>query len=241
MDLSPNGKDKSKYLEKIKRAQDRFILPDFIMPCVSLMLNDSFEKGGEFSRDRVAYIIATELRRIGESSEVAEKKLTRWDEGNVPSLGISKIRIKAKSAYARDYSFGCNNEAVILEYCKKVNKDFCRYYKQISSGKRIGNDRDFIRYGWPNILSGSERDVYYIALPELEKRRGIKAGDLIIANHREIAKICGVSLGRVAGELGVLKKLQRRGLITYKPGKPYRWRVEASEIKRIIPIPKPSE
>jgi len=235
------GQVMSNGFEDINKAQKKFTLPHFIKPCVALMLNDGFEKGGEFSRDRIGYIIATELRRVGKSSEIAEKILNDWDRSNSPPLGFSKIRCKVKSAFGRNYSFGCNNEPIILEYCKKVNKDFCRYYKQISSGERVGNDRDFIRYGWPNILSGSERDVYYIALPELEKRRGVKAGDLIVANHREITKICGVSLGRVAGEEGALKKLERRGLITYKPGQPYRWRVEASEIRRIVPIPKPAK
>jgi len=227
-------------LENVNRSLKKFTLPNFIKPCVSLMLYDSFEKGGEFSRDRIGYIIATELRRVGKSPEITEKILNQWDKKNFPPLGSSKIRVKVKSAFGRDYTFGCNNEPVILEYCKKVNKDFCQYYKQISSGRRIGNDRDFIRYGWPNILSGVERDVYYIALPELEKRRGIKAGDLIITNHREIGRICGISLGSIAGKTGALEKLQKRGLIIYRPGEPYRWRIEASEIKRIIPIPKPS-
>lgn len=230
--------DEIKALEDIKKTTKRFSLPDYIKPCVSLMLDDNFEKGGDFSRDRAGYIIATELRRVGKSPEISEKILNQWDRNNIPPLGISKIRSKVKSAYSKDYSFGCNNEPVILEYCKKINKDFCQYYKQISFGRRIGNDRDFIRYGWPNILSGAERDVYYIALPELEKRRGIQAGDKIFASHREISKICGVALGGIGRSL---ERLQKRGLITYKKGEPYRWRNTASEIKRIIPIPKPAQ
>lgn len=219
-------------LEAIKDVARKFTLPDFIKPCVSLMLKDNFES----SRDRIGYIIATELRRIGKSPEVTEKILTEWDKGNFPPLGISKIRCKIRSAYKTDYTFGCNNEPMILEYCEKVNKDFCRYHKEISPKERIGSDRDFIKYGWPNHLKPGARLVYFMALPELEKRRGIKAGEKIFATHREISKICGVGLKRIGK---ILKELERKGLITYKTGKPYRWRIEASEIRRIIPIPKP--
>ena len=219
-------------LETIKDATRKFTLPEFIKPCVSLMLNDNFEG----SRDRVAYIIATELRRVGKRPEVTEKILAEWDRDNVPPLGISKIRCKIRSAYKTDYTFGCNNEPIILEYCEKVNKDFCQYHKEIFPQKRIGSDRDFIKYGWQNHLTPGARLVYFMALPELEKRRGLRAGERLFASHREIAKACGVSLDRIGK---ILEKLADKGLIKYKTGEPYRWRVEASGIQRIIPIPKP--
>lgn len=226
-----------KKLESIRQASKKFTLPDFLKPCVALMLGDGFDKGGDFSRDRVAYIIATELRRVGKSPEVAEKILLMWDEGNNPELNRAKIRAKVKSAFSKDFTFGCNNEPVIIEYCEKVNKDFCKYYKQIATGKRTGSDRDFISFGWVNVLSPACRLVYYVALPEIEKRRGIKAGEKLFVAHREISRVCGVDLS-IIGK--TLEKLGKVGLITYEAGEPYRWRVKASIIKRVIPIPRPN-
>ena len=227
-------------LEAIKQITKRYTLPDYIKPCVALMLKDNFRKS-EGMRDRVAFIIATELRRTGKDDDVAKKVLNQWDQKNHPPLGFRIIQHKIKSAYKKEYTFGCNSrDAIMGTYCEKINKDFCIYYKELSQGRRrVGSDRDFIRYGWPRVLSPVERQIYYMSLPELEKRRGIKPGDKIYSNHREIAGICGVSLGD--GSVGKsLEKLRGRGLITYKPGEPYRWRSTASEIRRIIPIPKPN-
>jgi len=228
--------DEIKNLVRVNETLKKFTLPNFIKPCVALMLQDGFEKGGDFSRDRVCYIISTEMRRIGKSENVTAKILQEWDRGNEPPLGLVKIRAKINSAYRTNYTFGCSNEPVLLEYCQKINRDFCKYYQAISPRKRKGSDRDFIKYGWPQCLSPSARLVYILALPEIEKRRGLRAGERIFASHREISKICGVTRTTI-GE--ILQILQEKGLITYKTGQPYRWRVEASEIKRIIPIPKP--
>ena len=227
-------------LEAIKQITKRYTLPDYIKPCVALMLKDNFRKG-EGMRDRVAFIIATELRRTGKDDDVAKKVLNQWDQKNHPPLGFRIIHHKIKSAYKREYTFGCNSrDAIMAAYCEKVNKDFCRYFKQLVQGKkRISNDRDFIKYGWPKILKPVARQIYYMGLPYLEKRRGIKPGDTLFAPHREIADVCGVSLGE--GNVGNgLEELKQHGLITYKPGEPYRWRTIASEISRIIPIPKPN-
>ncbi|HCJ67505.1 MAG TPA: hypothetical protein DHV62_09375 [Elusimicrobia bacterium] len=224
-------------LEKVRATNQRYVLPDFIKPCVALMMEEGFEKG-QGLRDKVAFTIATELRRIGKTSEVAEKILFRWDEKNSPRLGFGVIRNKIKSAYRREYTFGCNNE-LLQSYCQNIDKQFCRYYREFTQLNNLGrktSNRDFYKYGWQQKLSLSEQAVYH-SLIELEKKRGVWAGSLLFASHREIAEISGVSLNTIGKGLSGLTKYR---LITYKPGEPYRWRVVASEIRRIIPIPEPN-
>lgn len=223
-------------LERINTTTKKYLLPSYIKPCVALMMEEGFEKG-QGLRDKVAFTIATELRRIGKTSEVAEKILLRWDEKNSPSLGFSLIRNKIRSAYRREYTFGCNNE-LLKSYCVD-EKQFCSYHKeflQINNIRRKTGERDFYK-GWQHILSLAEQ-VVYRGLIEIEKRRGMYPGSTVFASHREINQASGVSLQSIGKSL---EGLASHGLIIYKAGEPYRWRVKASEIRRIIPVPEPKK
>ncbi len=226
-------------LEAAKRMAKELRIPDgLVKPCVAKMFGESFQQGGVFNRDRVAYIIATEFRRMGIGKEEAEGRLSGWDNKNEPPLGRTKIRNKVRSAYRRDYTFGCNNEEAITEYC--ISRKSCPYYVENFKFKVVKHrqNRDFVKYGWPRKLTNLGTLVYYIGLVELERRRQVGAGGQIYASHKEIAKVCGCS-DKYIGK--TLKNLAKFGLILYKIGTSRRWERKASEIKRVIPIPKPRD
>lgn len=226
-----------KHLYRIKKANTEFKTPDYLKDCISRILEQGFEKGG-YGRGRVLYIIATDLRRIGKTKEEAKEILIKWNYQNSPPLEVGEIQRTINSAFGDNYEFGCNKEPVLIANCHPEGKEFCQYYKDlIGSKKRIGHDRDFIRYGWCLILQPAERQIYYIALPYLENQRGIKPGFTIYASYRDIHNTCGVTLGSIKT---ALEGLARHGLIMFKVGKSYYYKHIASEIKRIIPIPKPS-
>lgn len=230
-----NADEELKGLEEVRGATKKFILPEFMKPCVARILNNSFEKGGVESRNRIAYVIAIEFRRIGKERSVAEKILNQWNDKNDPPLNYSEIRGVIKSAWKKDYTFGCNKEPIVLDFC--IGKETCGYYKQIQGDHNKGSDGDFFKYGWPKVLLPAQRCVYGLAIPEIEKVRGLKPGSLIYTSHREISKFSGIVLGRVGEILESLRDKHR--LIEYKPGQPYRWRVQGSEIRRKMPIPRP--
>lgn len=80
--------------------------------------------------------------------------------------------------------------------------------------------------------------MLYLAIKQIEKIRGYQAGSRLYVSWDELQRVSGA--GRSTIKPG-LETLERLGLITYKPGRKRAKGAKglASEICRIIPIPKP--
>jgi len=205
-----------------------------IKPCIAQMLENSYSKGDFPNRNAVAHIIASELRRIGCSQEEVISRLARWNEGNIAPLRYSEYTKAVRSAFAKDYSYGCFNPK-LDPTC--IGRDVCPFYKGVLSKSKYYNNRIFFRYRWPEILPGVANSIYFMALVELERVKRVGPGGKICASYRQIAKFSGTNRTSIKKNLEIL---QTHGLIELKIGTPRKWERKATEIKRIIPIPKPS-
>jgi len=206
-----------------------------IKPCVAIMLEKSFIKGDFTDRSRSANIIASEMKILGKEENLTLHLLSKWNEKNEPPLRYSALSSTVRTAYRYDYKYGCSNE-YLKEFC--FDPEMCPYNRTFyRKGNKYTDNRLFFKYRWPELLTNIEKCIYYLALVELERRRGIGAGGNIVASHRKIAKLAGIQPKYVGKGLS---GLYRKGLIKYKPGIPRKWEGKSSEIQRIIPIPKPA-
>ncbi len=208
--------------------------PD-IRPCVAQMLESSYTKGDYPNRNAAAHIIACELRRIGCSHDEVLQRIIAWNDGNTAPLSISEYSKAVRSAFAKDYNYSCYHH-FLEPTC--IGPDACPFSSRVKSNQKYYNNRKFIRYRWPELLPNVAILIYYIALIELERIRQVGAGGMIYASYREIAKLCGVNPGSIMRNLAIL---QSHGLIELKIGTPRKWERSATEIRRVIPIPRPSQ
>jgi len=160
-------------------------------------------------------------------------RLEHWNQHNHPPLKHSELQNAANNGYKGKYNYGCQHP-ILSSFCVG---DMCPYIKHVKSTKKKVVNHVFIDYGWQKYLSNVLVLIYFIALPYLEFKRRVGPGGLIYANHKQIAETCGVSNRRIGENL---KTLAVAGLIEYKPGLPQRWIGLASEIRRVIPIPRPT-
>lgn len=219
-------------LEKIEKTRGKYgVLPEAMKPCVSLLLQAGVPENGY--RNDTGYIIATELRRTGKEKEKAREILFRWNYSNQRyALPAREIETILKSAYGKNYTFGCNN-VNLQEIC--IGKEKCEFYQQLKKRNRGRyREADFYKFGWQEVLTPAQICLYH-GLIQLERIRNVRAGQVIVANQRQIANISGVSQKSVSNGL---KRMNQLGLIEVKPGLPFKWKCIASEIRRIIPIPK---
>jgi len=207
--------------------------PD-IKPCIAQMLENSYAKGDVPDRNTVALIISSELRRLGCTEDEILRRIAIWNERNADPLKISEYTKAVRSAFRKDYDYSCYH--IYLEpTCIGYND--CPYPERVLSKKKYYNNRLFFRYRWPEILPGVANSIYFMALVELERIRQVGAGGLIFASYRDISKLSGANRTSIKKNLEILKT---HGLIKLKIGTPRKWERKATEIKRIIPIPKPS-
>ena len=146
----------------------------------------------------------------------------------------SVITAKVKSAFnSPEKTYGCKTLKG-MGYC--CGQDICPYYKQIKKPQKGGKDEGIyglINKGWMPRL-GCNLFALYCAIVKLERIKGVKAGNTLIAGHRELARLTGATRQSIAEWL---KNLAFEGLIHYKKGMQHKWNKKASEIQRIIPIP----
>jgi len=212
-----------KRLEGFERARGKLRLPSDIKPCIIKLLDDPSVKDGD-----KPFIVACELHRVGRTEKQIDSLLVR--------LGIrtSKVRGVIKSVATGKYEFGCPRleERGICLYEKRED---CFWYQAIPrESQRSYRERDFWRFGWPGRLTAPEI-VIYLAIKEVEKRRGLSAGSRLYVSRKELMRVSGVSHSWV---LECCERLKKKGLIEFKRGTQHRWYGKASEIKRIIPIPR---
>lgn len=229
--------DKLSQLEAVKRqAQTCQVPPQELKPCVAAMLEQG-PPGGECDPNTTGYIIATEFRRLGKSYEDIEELLLSWAQhtsNRGRALGYAEVRKIARSAYyGKHYTYGCGPGGKLYRsgYC--LGHEACPYYRQLGQRRKPRED-DFYDFGWPQRLGASTAGVYR-AIVSLEDSRGAPGGRTL-ASYRELSRRSGVGISHMREKL---ERLQSEGLITFKPGKPRGKHGEATEIRRVIPIPEP--
>lgn len=218
-------------MQELERLQDfeetrgEFRLPLNMKPCICQLMKDR-----ERSKDGInAFIIACELYRVGKKKERVETVLLE--------LGVAcpKAQSAVKSALTGKYSYGCRTFE-LEGLCLYENRTECWWYERIHKKRqKRSKERNFWRFRWPTKLKPASI-VVYLALRELEHTRRYKAGSRLYVSRKELAGLTGISL---PWAIKSLEKLDKSGLIKFQKGTQHRWYGKASEVQRIIPIPKP--
>lgn len=207
------------------------ISPKVIKPCVAHLIVHN-PKNKMFNPNDYAFIIATELRRARQDRQKANMVLKAWNNRNNPALRLNELNGIISRAYRKPYSYGCHN-VILQEYC--LGNENCAYYKNLFARKGRHREADFYKYGWQKILTPTQIALYH-GLVYIERLLSLKPGELIIGSYNFISPRVGVAKSHLTENFSQLQKL---GLIKWQKGKPYKWRETASEIRRIIAIPKP--
>lgn len=230
--VGANVMDDLQTLEAQQAVNSKFLVsPKSIKPCVAYVLVHN-PKNKIFNANNYAYLIATELRRIGEDREKAAIILRAWNNGNIQALKLNELDGIIQRAYSKDYNYGCNNP-IVVEYCP--GKESCTYYKNLFRRRGSHRERDFYKYGWQKTLTPTQICLYH-GLKELEKVLRLRPGELITASYNFISLRTGIAKSHLTENFN---KLEKVGLIDWRKGEPYKWRKTASQIRRIIPIPRP--
>jgi len=211
-------------LEDFERTRGKLRLPADIKPCIVKLLDDPSVREADNP-----FIVACELHRVGRTEKQIESLLMRLN------IRDSKVRGVIRSIITGRYEFGCPRleEKGICLY--KVRED-CFWYQAIPrESQKPYRERDFWRFGWPRRLTAPEI-VIYLAIREFEKRRGLPAGSRLYMSRKDFIRISGRAVNTI---MPSLERLKKKGLIKFKRGTQHKWYGRASEVKRIIPIPRP--
>jgi len=212
-------------LETFEKTRGKLRLPPDIKPCIASLIDGS---SPQIKHGIAPFIAACELHRIGKNDEQIGAILV--------TVGVSrsKVRSAVQSASTGRYTYGCP-KLEDLGYCLEKTRFQCWWFEKIArQSQKSYRERDFWRYGWPKRL-GLANTVIYLALREIEKKRRIYAGSWLFISRRELSNLTGVSPPWV---IKCCESLGKVGLIKFKKGLQHRWYGKASEVKRIIPIPK---
>jgi hypothetical protein len=205
-----------------------------IRPCLAALLETPLGRGDTPDRNSSAVALATELHRIGLDVDEITRRLEFWNQNNDPPLRPNQLGKAIRSGNSGKYNYGCDH-LVLNAYC--IGDESCPFRSRVKSRDGKIRNHVFLDYGWQRLLTNRQVLIYFAAIPYLEVKRQVGPGGVVCANHRQIADVCGVSEKRMGADLAVLRDV---GLIEYKPGLPQKWLGVASQIRRAIPIPKPS-
>lgn len=210
------------------------INPNTIRPCIAKIWQTGFKSGSVLNRSMASSILASEFIKLDYVQARVEDELYKWNRRNNPPLRQSEIRATIRTAIRRTYNYSCKHY-FLEDFC--IGNDLCMWSKGKAEGKRY-NYRALFTYKWQLILKNVAKLIYWLALPEIEKRRGFKPGSKLYVSHRDIAYYAGISRSHVKTGL---EQLFSYGLIDYKPGTSRRWEKNATEVRRIFPLPRPTE
>jgi hypothetical protein len=222
-------------------------------PCVSLYLTGQvWPQVGE--RSHLFYALAAEFKRVGNSKEIALKRLTDYyyripqeiiqaPGGDGRSFRLKEVESAVSSAYQNDKvkSYGCNSY-VWRSVCP--GKELCLFYQQLTGNKPQSRKAAYFAFlfNWlgknkskEKLLADSAIRVY-LALELVEKKRGFPPGSTLFVSWRELSDLSGMSRQNIGTSL---EYLSGKGLIAYQKGIAQE-RGTASEIRRVIPVPGPS-
>lgn len=215
-------------LQDFEGTRGKLRLPIDIKPCITALL-DGHNPAAKIALNPL--IIACELHRIGKNEQQIKSLLTK------ANVKPSKLRSVVKSAITGTWNYACPG----LEergLCLFESRFDCWWFEKIPrESQKPWREQDFWRYGWPDKL-GAAKSMLYLALRQVEKIRGYKAGSRLYVSWDELQTVSGVNRHTIKPGLEALEKI---GLITYKPGQKRAKGSKglATEVTRIIPIPKP--
>jgi len=148
-DLSPFV-DNSKFIKNIRYSE--FVLPETkkitkcrykpktpvqitdLKQCVRDSLNIGYPEGW---RNKVGFVIASELKRTGKPYSEANSVLSAWNTQNNPPLAENELQHIINSVFNKTvYEYGCNGEIKNILGC--IGKDNCDYYKNYISNLKGG-------------------------------------------------------------------------------------------------------
>lgn len=230
------------FLEKTNNSNKKFLTPKDLKPCVSIILNTSISKGEYPNRNDLAILLAVELKKSGLNQEQVKDKLQEWNYNNNPPLlerdlnSILRSSNKVKQDGSPRYDYGCNNHNLQVFCIDPEDKDNCYYYVKNFKNKEIKLEPDYITLGWQNLLTLSQRYLLFYVIPYIEKRRGFSCGSQLYVTVRELSQVSGIETKYFNKHLS---KLKDYGLIDYTTGSSQVWKRKASEVRRIIPPPRP--
>ncbi len=235
-----------------EEATHRHLQVSVEKPCVSAYFRSRvLPRPGE--RSLRFFALASELRRIGVEEDRASVLMLNYyrglprevvDDPGEDGRPFSEKEAEAavSSAYRSDRirSYGCNS-GMWSESCP--GPDVCLFRKQISRGvPQSPTASHWAFLPWLGAVGNdgkkalSEGDVrVYLALELIEHRRGYRPGSTLFVSWAEIARAAGIKRQNVGS---ALIRLHFAGLIRYKKGTAQQ-RGTASEVTRIIPVPKP--
>jgi len=229
-------------LRKAKEKQAELVKESKIRVCLHKVYNEG-EKVG--ARNNTNFVLAVELRRVGMTYDDVLKRLLEWNSRCEEPQDENAVKNTVRSAFKKVYYLTCTSDWVEPLCTCKSSMESCPTYwgkktkamgiELVNENKPYYNSIMLFQLGWGKVLSGSEIKVYF-AIAEWERKRGRKPGELFVVNHRQLAEEAGVGHGTVGT---VLHNLADKKLIKYKPGVGRGASKTASEISRVIPIPKP--
>lgn len=225
-------------------------------PCVAAyFVGKAWPEVGE--RGIRFYALIEELKRVGLTEEATRDRIITYynkvPESILSSSGqdgrgftLKELKSIVKSAYKNDSvkSYGCNS-GIWDRTCP--GPEICHFKKQLSKDKIESREAGIYCFisQWlgakdqagKKLLKDSDVRVY-LAIINTEKKRGYKPGSLLFVSWRELSESSGVSRQNIGLSL---QSLFWSGLIKYQKGAP-RTEAEktASEIQRVIPVPKPN-
>ena len=213
-------------LQEFEKTRSKSRFPSDIKPCIAHLLDNN----PEIRKADNAFIASIELHRVGKSDSQIKSKLTK--------LGIKESRVKGiiKSLSKEVYQNSCPG-LLTKGFCLYESRFDCWWYDRIArQSQKEWRERDFWRSKYPDQL-GAARSMLYLAIKEIEKIRGYKAGSRLYVSWDELQRVSGVNRHTIKPGLEGLDTI---GLITYKPGhkRAKGSKGLASEISRVIPIPK---
>ena len=215
-------------LQEFEKTRGKLRLPLDIKPCIIALLD------GDNPAAKIAlnpFIIACELHRVGKNEKQIEDLLNKVD------IKPSKLRSVLKSAITGTWGYACPRLEE-LGLCLYKTRFDCWWFDKIArQSQKEWRERDFWRYKYPTQL-GAARSMLYLAIKEIEKIRGYKVGSRLYVSWDELQTVSGINRQTIKPGLEALEK---KGLIKYKPGhkRAKGSKGLASEISRVIPIPKP--
>lgn len=209
--------------------------PKFDEPCVEKYWSDGALEG---RRASVSYQIAIRLRElnlpVGDALDQLKVWRTRCDLGK-HHFTEKELESQVNGAYAGEPKKARCGHGLLKEVC--VGKDkcpFCTRLKRSNAGNGHNEDA-YLWNGWQKVLSAGQMVMVRVALPVLEKKKGLRPGEVLFTTKEELAEYSG--LGNPGDALNALKKY---GLVEYTAGNRGGGKErKPTVVRRITPVSKP--
>ncbi|WP_338834604.1 hypothetical protein MHLNE_09060 [Moorella humiferrea] len=232
-------------LNELKRSNStkEWSYPAQMKPCIAILLVNG--EIGPTNVDDAGFMIIQELGRLGASDDEIRKNMEEWNKKLIARGATKCLRpsdIEGKIRYLRrhpkgDRRPGCNH-FLSTQIC--IGKDSCMFYQKLVrdskpmplAALRRNNFEKFWEL-WRGKVNATDICVYK-AICDLEKIRGVGIGGTIFVSRDQMVYYSGIAVNSVFTSL---KRLEKYGLIKVKIGQA-RSNI-ATEIQRIVPIPKP--